>query len=475
MRLTLFRLNRNPIPRCENFKLSSSLLLLVVLVAGVCPAAYSGTYAVGKCTAHAFYGTISEAVAAVPAGSTIQICPGIYAEQVVINKNLILTGVSSTGVAGAKTPTPGTNNPTIVSPPNGVAANTGDLFNGFSTAAQVLVATPAGTDTPISVNISNLIVDGSNNQLSGCGTDLVGIYYQNASGTIDHVAARFQELDQADFGCQDGLAIYAQAGYGTTLNPLASVTIENNSVHDYDKNGITVDGDEITATVSGNYVVGIGATPLIAQNGIQISDGAIGKVESNTVTDDVYVNPSSCTATSTSTCYSATGILLYDSGGAKTTPLTISSNIVSNAQGGIVAVGDSAGTADYNTVSSNRITTSPAAGPFLLDGIDLCGNNNTATSNIVFNSSGSGVHIDSSCTELNSTQSGNNSMATGNTINEACAGVLEGNGSGNTIGSNTTYNVLQVVQSGDACPVSNEDSVAKTGMRMRLKPRPVHP
>ncbi len=37
------------------------------------------------------------------------------------------------------------------------------------------------------VNISNLIVDGANNGLSSCATDLVGIYYQNASGTVNHV------------------------------------------------------------------------------------------------------------------------------------------------------------------------------------------------------------------------------------------------------------------------------------------------
>ena len=101
--------------------------------------------------------------------------------------------------------------------------------------------------------------------------------------------------------------------------------------------------------------------------------------------------------------------------------LVISGNTVSNSQGGIVAFSDNLyGTADYNTITSNKVTTSPAAGPFLLDGIDLCSDNNTARSNVVFNSSGSGIHIDSQCTGA-SGPTGNNTTVTGNTIDEACA------------------------------------------------------
>jgi len=243
------------------------------------------------------------------------------------------------------------------------------------------------------------------------------------------------------------------------------VTIENSSVHDYDKNGITVDGNGTVATITANYVVGIGATPLTAQNGIQVSDGANGKVTNNTVTDDVYVNPPDCQ--SSSSCFSATGILIYDSGGSNLKNLTISGNTVSNAQGGIVTFGDPFGNADYNVVTLNRVTTSPAAGPFLLDGIDLCSNNNTATSNTVFNSSGSGVHIDSQCAEFGG-PSGNNTMAKSNVINEACAGVLTGNGMLNTVSGNVTYNVVATTASGDICPAGIS---GRTLTRLRPSPR----
>jgi hypothetical protein len=429
------------------------------------------------CKALPSYPTISQAVSGAPAGSTIYICPGTYAEQVVITKKMTLEGVAGNGNAGSTAS--GSNNPVIVSPAGGVVVNSNDLYPyggdpNQPTAAQILVQTPSNAlSTPIVVNISNITVDGSNNGLSGCPTDLVGIYYQNASGTVNHVTTRFQELDPADFGCQDGLAIYVQSGYGTVGT--AVVTVQNSSVHDYDKNGITADGSGTVATITGNYIVGIGPTAVIAQNGIQLSDGARGKISSNTVTDDVYINSPGCGVGS---CTSATGILLYDSGGTSASHVTISGNTVSNTQGAIVAytdgntTADYAGTADYNDVASNKITTSPTAGIYFLDGIDLCSDNNTATLNNVFNSSGSGIHIDGQCKEPDSTATGINTTVTNNTVNEACAGVLTGPGTGpgtgNTVTGTSTYNVVATTASGDACPSGIS---AKTGGKARPQPR----
>jgi hypothetical protein len=318
------------------------LLLMAVVLIGLSSLAFSSTVAVGTCTALPFYSSIQTAVNSVPANSTIKICPGNYAEQVLITKNLTLTGVSANGLTGASAV--GQNNPVITSPTNGVVLNLSDPAGGDPIYYQLAVVSPVPT-APIKVNISNIAVDGSNNQISGCGMDLVGINYQNANGIINHVVTRNQELSPDLFGCQDGLAILVESGYGSGGS--AAVTIENSSVHDYDKNGITVDGSGTIATITGNYVVGIGATPLIAQNGIQVSGGANGSVKSNTVTDDVYINPSDC-----SSCVGSSGILIYDSGANSiSNSLTISGNIISNTQLAIVAFGDSAGTADYNTVT----------------------------------------------------------------------------------------------------------------------------
>src|ERR1700683_4535489 len=64
------------------------------------------------CRAVASYPTISLAVSSVPAGSLIYICPGTYAEQVVITKKLILEGVAANGsIAGAAV---GSNHPGVL-------------------------------------------------------------------------------------------------------------------------------------------------------------------------------------------------------------------------------------------------------------------------------------------------------------------------------------------------------------------------
>jgi len=414
---------------------------------------------VGNCKSLPSYSTIQSAIDASPAGSTAYICNGTYPEQVVIAKNFTLIGVSAGGSSGGAAVR--SNNPVITSPAGGTAANANDLYDSSAIAAQIAVLTPSGAGSPIVVNISNVAVNGSNNLISGCGPDLVGIYYQNASGTINHVVATNQKLSSGLEGCQSGLAIFAQSGYAS--GGTGVVIIENSSVHDYQKNGITADGSGMVATITGNYVVGQGATPAIAQNGIQVSDGANGKVSSNTVTDDVYINPSG------GPYYSASGILIYDSGATSAQTLTISGNTISNTQGAIVTFGDTFGTADYNVITSNKVTASPAAGPYLIDGIDMCSNHNTATSNTVYNSSGAGIHIDSQCPESTG-PSGKSSSVSNNTINEACAGLLSGTGSGNSWSGNVTYNVVQVMQTGDSCPAG------LPGQRKgRLKPHPWHP
>ena len=402
----------------------------------------------GTCRNLPSYPNIQTAVNSVPSGSTIFVCPGNYPEQILINKSLTITGLSANGNSG--TLASGLSNPVITSPSGGITANLTDIAGGDPVYYQIAAVSP-NPASPITVKINSIAVDGSNNQISGCGMDLVGIYYQNAWGTINYVVTRYQELAPDLFGCQDGLAIFVESGYGT--GGTANVTIENSSVHDYDKNGITVDGTGTVATVSANFVVGIGATSLIAQNGIQVSDGARGSVKSNTITDDVYINPPDCGTA----CYGSSGILIYDSGATSGSHLAVSENTVGNTQLPVVAYADTNGDADYIDVTSNKITTAPASGTYLDDGIDLCGNYDTATSNTIFNTSGTGVHIDSSSTEA-SGQSGNNTAVNKNIINEACAGVLLGTGTGDTVGTagaNSFFNVVETTQSGNSCPVGS--------------------
>jgi parallel beta-helix repeat protein len=391
------------------------LAAIIIIFAGLsAQPSTASVVAVGTCVANVVhFATIQGAVDAVPPGSTIKICPANYPEQVVTNKNLTLIGVNS-GSA---------DNPVLVIPSGGFVPNTASLTSGHPIAAQILVKSPA-----TAVTISSLAVDGRNNNLNGGCNDarLIGIYYQNASGTVNFVAARNQAQDAANFGCQtsSGLGIFVQSVSPST----STVKIQNTTVRGYQKNGIT--GNEVgtTVTITGNSVVGAGPTTN-AQNGIQVGFGATGKVQNNTVADDDFNgDPSAGTGS---------GILIYDSGN-----MTITGNSVTNTQNGISIVTDGAFPADHNAVSNNHVSDT-----HLGDGIDVCSNHNTVSGNTVFSSGQAGIHLNSSCVST-----GNNNTVSKNTVNEACAGILRGGGTGNTFPiANVVANVAKTSLAGDVC------------------------
>jgi parallel beta-helix repeat protein len=394
--------------------------------------------AVGLCAAPGtHYTTINAAVTAAPAtGSTIRVCPGPYPEQVTINKSLTLLGIAS-GTSDAAV---------VVAPTTGLVQNGLDIF-GQPVAAQIFVQNAA-------VTISHLTVDGANDGITDCSVDPIGIYYQNASGTITGNAVRNVLLPPGLQGCQTGLAINVESNTGAV-----PVTISNNSVRNYDKNGITVSGPDNgtpgpSAKVSGNTVIGLGATTVTAQNGIQIGYGATGSVTGNNVADDIYINPPNCAV-----CYGASGILIYGSAG-----VTVSGNTVESTQYGIVPVTESAGkTANGTTITSNHI-----GGTQLFDAIDLCSDSNTAKTNVIYGSSQDGIHLDDTCPP----STGSNNTVQSNTINEACAGILTGSGTGNTTTPNSFLNVTNTTLAGDSCtpldgPSGKHQSLRPSAYKMK--------
>src|SRR5882757_2437776 len=119
-----------------NRSLVLACLALVVLVA-LSGQAFSATVAVGNCTALLNYATIQQAVNAVPAGSTIKVCPGKYREQVVIDKQVTLAGIVYANQDIA----------VILPPTTGMIANTVSVeASGDPIAAQLLVK---GTSAPV--------------------------------------------------------------------------------------------------------------------------------------------------------------------------------------------------------------------------------------------------------------------------------------------------------------------------------------
>jgi parallel beta-helix repeat protein len=91
--------------------------------------------------------------------------------------------------------------------------------------------------------------------------------------------------------------------------------------------------------------------------------------------------------------------------------------------------------ADDETIENNVVY-----GSLVYDAIDVCGSNGTTvTANTVSNSGQSAIHLDSTCA-LDGGPVGGTATVSGNILNEACAGILNGS-AGNTIGTNTSNNV----------------------------------
>ena len=167
----------------------------------------------------------------------------------------------------------------------------------------------------------------------------------------------------------------------TISSSSANLTVENSSVHNYNKNGIVARYAGANLIATGNYVQGSGPIDVIAQNGIELAfDGATGSIKNNTVIDNFYTPNTSSSA----------DILLYDAKEYAT--IAVSGNTLGNSNYAVSLVTTTPGTyGDGVSVTTNKIF-----GTSTFDAIDVCTNANIITGNTIFNSSESGIHLDAS-------------------------------------------------------------------------------
>ncbi|HEX7285495.1 MAG TPA: right-handed parallel beta-helix repeat-containing protein [Candidatus Angelobacter sp.] len=380
------------------------------------------TVQVGTCgnlKAEHTFTTIQAAVNHSPAGTTILVCPGIYPEQVVIDKALTIKGVGGNGTSSGAV---------IASPAGGLVGNTTSLTSGRLTAAQVVVTETAD------VNLSNLTIDGNDNKIDGCSLPLVGLLFRNASGEISHVVVQNHAITSGFVLCGSGLAIYVQSGNGGT----STVSIKDSHIQNYQKNGITANGPGTSVHIERNTVVGRGnngESETSLQNSIQIGFGAKAKIIENTVMDDVYgptvINNSG---------EGAVGILVFASEG-----VVIAGNTIGNTQFGIALFSDDIfGSAAGATITGNKVTTTRN-----YDAIEICSSSNRVHHNVINGSDEAGIRLDAEedCGEVEGNQ------ISDNTISGACAGILMETPAGaNNIGDNTFFNVRNTVLPAEVCP-----------------------
>jgi hypothetical protein len=154
----------------------------------------------------------------------------------------------------------------IAVPAGGMFIDGGDDFGDFL-AAQILVQNVTGE-----VNLINLTVDATGNNVAS-GTNIVGVFYQNSSGTVNRLVIRNQS------GNGLGMGVWLEGG---SANP--AVTVENNSLQGFDNTGIEAETSSassvVTATIKGNDLAGTVGN----STGIILNYGATASVSSNLIT-----------------------------------------------------------------------------------------------------------------------------------------------------------------------------------------------
>jgi hypothetical protein len=254
--------------------------------------------------ATARYSTVQSAVNAAeqdPSETpTIELCPGTYQEQVTITKSLVIT----------RAPAPRQGQAVIELPTTPASSTTNCQAKDTSgevpqSVVEICAASTGGANTHgVSVAISQVTVKGDW-PADVCNDSLYGVLVEGGAtlslsqSTVENVGA--DPLTQAG-GCQGGVGV--EAGFSNTRQ-VGHANLTGDTIETYQKNGIVIDGTGSSASIAGITVKGAGATPYIAQNGIQISFGATGSVTRSVVSGNNYTGKGEA---------SSTGMLVYGGG-----------------------------------------------------------------------------------------------------------------------------------------------------------------
>ena len=258
----------------------------------------AGTTGAGKNCDTAPHSSIQTAIDEAQENATIEICSGTYSEQLTIEKAVKLFGARPSA-------------PATIALPSAPAVSTTSCEAGEENFDEVVICTPA------TVTIKGLTIE-AKQETGSCAGGLNGILVLGG-GTLDATKDTVVGATNVPLnGCQRGLGILV----GDSDSEPGNAVLKNVNVSDYQKNGITAVGHGTTLKVEGSTVTGAGPTPEIAQNGIQISFGALGTVTKTTVSGN------ECDV---ATCglegEQATGILFYgETAGSGLRTSTVSSN-----------------------------------------------------------------------------------------------------------------------------------------------------
>jgi hypothetical protein len=207
------------------------------------------------------------------------------------------------------------------------------------------------------VTIEGLAIDASNNTVNGCTVNLAGIHFSNSSGKVANNAIFGAQLKdpQSCTTLFPGNGSGVQVDTSTGQTGMFSVSIDHNSIHDFNRNGILAVGSGVTAEVRGNTISGVGPSTGYFQFGVFIANGAVGHITGN------MISQGNCGNLSSRDCINlrSEGVVFRAAGDGS----IVDSNFISTVQSGIF----------LNGANNAQITNNIIMNVDALDGIDIQG------------------------------------------------------------------------------------------------------
>jgi hypothetical protein len=326
---------------------SISLLFLALVPLAVVPS-FAANVAVGTCMPNKVsFDSLTDAIQGVPAGSTIQVCPGTYMEQILIDKSLTLKGVTNGNAAY----------PVLTPPPGGMVANAVGLnipsfYTGTQLAAQIVIR------GGVTVTLNGLALDATGANLPTCFPVVVGVLIQDSSATLNNMAIKNQLQTGPTCPLGSGAGVVSQND--TTL---ALTTSVNNSTLVNAGQAFESDGVANTATVTQSS---FSSTPITNANAISIVNGN-STIQGNTISNFNYpgfagnINAAAygifmdCVpgGTVANNNLSNTQVGIYMLNGCTTTAVSVTNNKVSDASMIAIDVGGTNGLVQGNDIRTS--------------------------------------------------------------------------------------------------------------------------
>jgi parallel beta helix pectate lyase-like protein len=217
------------------------------------------------------------------------------------------------------------------------------MQDGFALTAAVVdpVGPLGGTVDATGCNIG-VYFDASSGSVDGATVENSNYYgvlvSDGASANVTNSTIAHIHDQPALDGSQHGVGIAYRVNPATQLG--GSGTASDDTVLDYQKDGILANGGGASATITGNTVTGIGPTSVIAQNGIQVSRSATASVTGNSVSGNIYTQNPACAPAGVGSCVGvvATGILFFQAGDSTSVGDLASSNHAFQNQSNVTVI-----------------------------------------------------------------------------------------------------------------------------------------